>query len=125
MALGFIPPQENVKVPANIAPFPGRDSLFVRKYPGVCRKTIITICFAIQAHRTHILGMADYLKVWLPLAPAIDRWENEGGAPDPMQSKVTRNGFTTWFAIWFVAPIVIPVFLLLLIAARAVYFAYS
>jgi hypothetical protein len=65
--------------------------------------------------------MADYLKVQLPLAPAIDRWENEGGAPGPMQSKETTNGFATWF----IAPVVIPVFLLLLIAARAVYFAYS
>ena len=42
-----------------------------------------------------------------------------------MQSKETTNGFVAWFATWFIAPIVIPVFLLLLIAARAVYFAYS
>jgi hypothetical protein len=69
--------------------------------------------------------MVDYLKVRPAFAPAIDRWENEGGAPGPMQSKETTNGFVAWFATWFIAPIVIPVFLLLLIAARAVYFAYS
>jgi hypothetical protein len=30
-----------------------------------------------------------------------------------------------WFATWFVPPIIIPAFLMLLIAARAIYVAYQ
>jgi hypothetical protein len=69
--------------------------------------------------------MVGHLKIQPRLAPAIDRWENEGGASGPAQSKENANRFTAWVAGWFVAPIVILVFMVLLIAARAVYFAYS
>lgn len=53
-----------------------------------------------------------------PLTPAVANWENEGGAPSRVQNEATN-----WFVSWFVPPIVIPAFLLSLIAARAVYLA--
>ena len=48
---------------------------------------------------------------------AIARWENEGGAPSrPERDKVMSR---------FVPPIVVPAFLVALIAARAAYLACS
>jgi hypothetical protein len=48
---------------------------------------------------------------------AIARWENEGGAPSrPERDKVMSR---------FVPPIVVPAFLIALIAARAAYLACS
>ena len=50
------------------------------------------------------------------LAPAVARWENEGGAPG--QSKSDRA------SSWFVPPLVIPALLVGLIVARVAYVAY-
>ena len=48
---------------------------------------------------------------------ANQRWGNEAGAPD----SVTCHGASSWF----VPPIIVPLFLVAVIFARALYVAYS
>ena len=59
--------------------------------------------------------MANISDVKAVPSAATARWENEGGAPGrPERDKVIS---------WFVPPIVVPAFLVVLIVARAAYVA--
>jgi hypothetical protein len=49
------------------------------------------------------------------LAQDVASWENEGGAPSQMSDEATS---------WFIPPLVIPAFLVVLIVARIAYVAY-